>query len=149
MRRRAVVLWIAAILALIAVSALLASAAFGSPISCRSLAAVDGDTIKCDGVNMRLLGDGEPFVSGVDAPEAFRRKCAKELELGRKAKARLSSLLRTPGIRIEDSGQRDKTSSRRPLVRVVMPDGRTAGQILIDGGYAVKWIPGRKMDWCR
>ncbi|MBB4255736.1 hypothetical protein FHT69_006627 [Rhizobium sp. BK008] len=26
--------------------------------------AIDGDTVKCDGQNMRLLGEGVPFVSG-------------------------------------------------------------------------------------
>ncbi|ANL58565.1 hypothetical protein AMC85_CH01148 [Rhizobium phaseoli] len=35
-------------------------------IFCASLTAVDGDTVKCDGQNMRLLGEGVPFVSGID-----------------------------------------------------------------------------------
>src|SRR4051812_29156095 len=33
-------------------------------IACSTLTAVDGDTVKCDGVRMRLLGAGEPFKSG-------------------------------------------------------------------------------------
>jgi hypothetical protein len=34
----------------------------GQGISCASLIVIDGDTIKCDGQNMRLLGGGVPFV---------------------------------------------------------------------------------------
>lgn len=65
---------------------------------CAVLLAVDGDTIKCDGVNMRDMGDGQPFVSGYDTPEIFRPKCQQELELGRAAKARMQELLETPGV---------------------------------------------------
>ena len=28
-------------------------------LACAALSAVDGDTVKCDGVNLRLMGDGE------------------------------------------------------------------------------------------
>jgi hypothetical protein len=38
-------------------------------MTCAVLLAVDGDTVKCDGVNLRPMGDGAPFVSGFDAPE--------------------------------------------------------------------------------
>lgn len=38
-------------------------------ILCASLTAVDGDTVKCDGQNMRLLGEGVPLVSGIDTPD--------------------------------------------------------------------------------
>lgn len=51
-------------------------------IICASLTVVDGDTVKCDGQNMRLLGAGVPFVSGIDTPEIGSRKCIKEM-LGR------------------------------------------------------------------
>nr|WP_221960717.1 hypothetical protein [Rhizobium laguerreae] len=43
-------------------------------IICASLSVVDGDTAKCDGQNMRLLGEGVPFVSGIDTPEIGARK---------------------------------------------------------------------------
>ena len=36
---------------------------------CATLSVVDGDTVKCDGRLLRPMGDGEPFVSGFDAPE--------------------------------------------------------------------------------
>ncbi|WP_409566593.1 hypothetical protein [Rhizobium leguminosarum] len=45
-------------------------------IICASLTVVDGDTVKCDGQNMR---EGIPFVSGIDTPEiGSHAKCIKE-----------------------------------------------------------------------
>ncbi|MBX3584747.1 MAG: thermonuclease family protein [Rhizobiaceae bacterium] len=95
---------------------------------------------------MRLLGDGEPFVSGVDAPEIGRAKCEQEKRLGQDAKKRLQQLVKSPGIKIEDSLAVD--NSDRPLVRVRLSNGKTAGQTLIDEGYAVVWTPGYKRMWC-
>ena len=117
-------------------------------VICASLTAVDGDTIKCNGVNMRDMGDGAPYVSGYDTPETYRPKCQAELELGRAATSRMKQLLRTPGIEVWDSGKRDKTRSKRPLVWVVLPDGRSAGSVLMSEGLARKWTPRYKADWC-
>lgn len=62
-------------------------------IMCASLTAVDGDTVKCDGQNMRLLGEGVPFESGIDAPEiGSHAKCLKERKLALIAKGRLKEL---------------------------------------------------------
>jgi endonuclease YncB( thermonuclease family) len=66
----------------------------GTIVVCATLTVYDGDTIKCNGYRMRLLGEGKPFVSGVDKPEIGNKaKCAKELEKGLAAKHRLQSLL--------------------------------------------------------
>lgn len=112
-------------------------------INCTHLHVVDGDTIKCDGQNMRLLGDGEPFVSGIDAPETGgRARCEQEKRLGNDAKKRLQQLIKTPGLKIEDSLSADR--SGRPLVRLRLPDGRTAEALMIQEGYAVVWTPGYK-----
>ncbi|WP_336057664.1 hypothetical protein [Nitratireductor sp. CH_MIT9313-5] len=49
-----------------------------TPITRAALLAVDGDTMKCDGQNMRLLGLGAPNVEGIDTPETMqsaRRSC--------------------------------------------------------------------------
>lgn len=101
-------------------------------VSCASLVVIDGDTIKCDGQNIRLLGGGVPFKSGVDAPEmGSRAKCEFERDLAMKAKTRLKELLLAGVPRIEDSGARDRTQSRRPLVNIHLPDGREAGQVLM------------------
>ncbi len=134
----------------------LAGSAFLAPlpasshgVSCASLVVIDGDTIKCDGQNMRLLGGGVPFKSGVDAPEMGRRaKCDYEGDLAMKAKARLKELLLAGVPRIEDSGARDRTQSRRPLVNIYLPDGREVGQVLMSEGLAREWRPKHRIDWC-
>lgn len=110
-------------------------AAARTPITCKKLRAIDGDSIKCDGVNMRDRGDGAPFVSGYDTPEIRGRKCVKELALGRLAKKRMAALLKTPGVKIYDSGQVDK-QWKRPLVWAILPDGRSIGSVLIAEGLA-------------
>lgn len=116
-------------------------------ITCTSLTVIDGDGIKCDGQSMRLLGDGVPFKSGIDTPEiGSRAKCAKERLLGEQAKLRLQELLRQD-VRIEDSGRRDRFD--RPLVRVRLPNGKTAGEVLLAEGYAGRWRPGREINWCK
>jgi endonuclease YncB( thermonuclease family) len=118
-------------------------------IACASLTVIDGDTIKCDGQNMRLLGGGVPFKSGVDAPEmGSRAKCEAERLLALKAKARLKELLLSGVPRIEDSGARDRTSSRRPLINIYLADGREVGKVLISEGLAREWRPKQRIDWC-
>jgi len=111
---------------------------------CVSLIAVDGDTIKCDGVNMRDMGDGAPFVSGYDAPETHKPKCQEELELGRAATAAMREML--SGASVYDSGKRDRYG--RPLVSVRLPDGRSVGSVLMEEGFARRWSPNYRADWC-
>ena len=118
----------------------------GTLLICASLLAVDGDTIKCDGVNLRDMGDGAPFVSGYDTPETRGAKCPAELELGRAATARMSELLETDGLRIIDSGERDRY--RRPLVSAVLANGQSIGAVMIAEGLAVTWTPDASPNWC-
>ena len=120
----------------------------GRALACIKLTAVDGDTIKCDGVLMRDMGDGAPFVSGYDTPEITHRKCDAELALGRAAKSRMSELLETKGLRIIDSGRVDATRTKRPLVWILLPDGRSVGSVLIGEGLARRWTPDYVADWC-
>jgi endonuclease YncB( thermonuclease family) len=118
-------------------------------IACASLIVIDGDTIKCDGQNMRLLGGGVPFKSGVDAPEmGSRAKCEAERLLALKAKERLKQLLFSGVPLIEDSGARDKTSSRRPLINIYLANGREVGKVLMSEGLARPWSPKQRIDWC-
>lgn len=113
---------------------------------CASLSAVDGDTVKCDGQNLRDMGDGAPFVSGYDTPEIRNANCEREKVLGQKAKRRMAELLSAPGLIIEDSGEVDRYD--RPLVVLRLPDGRTIGSILQAEGLAVEWRPSGDFDWC-
>lgn len=120
----------------------------GTLIICAHLAVVDGDTIKCDGQLMRLLGEGIPFVSGIDTPELKTWKCQKERRLARLAKARLKTLVDGRKLKIVAFG-RDKTQDKRPLINIYLPDGREVGKILLREGFAREWHPKRKNDWCK
>lgn len=118
---------------------------FEAIIFCLSLTAVDGDTIKCDGINMRLIGDGIPGIIGVDTPETFRPKCPQEKVLGDRATNRLEELL-VGGVTIENTMKIDIWG--RPLVRVRLSNGLTAGATLINEGLAEVWRRGKKINWC-
>lgn len=116
-------------------------------MTCASLMAIDGDTVRCDDVNLRPIGDGAPYVSGFDAPEIYGRSdCPAEARLGARAMARFAELIATPGLRIEDSGELDRGG--RPLVILRLPDGTTVGQTLIDEGLARPWPPAEGDEWC-
>lgn len=112
---------------------------------CSLIAVVDGDTVKCDDQNIRLIGDGAPFKSGFDTPETYRPKCQQELELGRAATSRMLELVRD-AVGIEDTGKHDHYG--RALGRLILKNGQTAGEVLIAEGYAKPWKPKSKIDWC-
>ncbi len=116
---------------------------------CASLTVVDGDTVKCDGQNLRLLGEGVPFVSGIDTPEiGSHAKCMKERKLALLAKGRLKEILAEGGLAVEFYGVRDKTPAHRPLVNIYRNDGSEVGQTLLEEGFARTWRPGHKNNWC-
>ncbi|ANL52878.1 thermonuclease family protein [Rhizobium phaseoli] len=118
-------------------------------IVCASLIAVDGDTVKCDGQNMRLLGEGVPFVSGIDTPEiGSHAKCIKERKLALIAKGRLKELLAEKGLRVMFSGAVDRTPSHRPLVNIYRANGEEIGKKLLAEGFARTWSPRHRNDWC-
>lgn len=125
---------------------MLASLFAATVLSCSSLVAIDGDTIRCGTERMRDMGPGYPNKSGYDAPEIRNTKCPKEALLGEQAKIRLQELLDQPGTQVEDSGKRDRYG--RPLVVVRLRSGATAGEVLMREGYAVKWQPKYRAEWC-
>jgi micrococcal nuclease len=48
-------------------------------IVCANLSAVDGNTVKCDRISLRDIGDGAPLVSGYYTPEiGWNAKCDRE-----------------------------------------------------------------------
>jgi endonuclease YncB( thermonuclease family) len=51
-----------------------------------------------------------------------------------------------PGLRVEDSGEIDR--HKRPLVRLRLPNGSIADQMLVTEGYAVIWTPDYEPRWC-
>jgi endonuclease YncB( thermonuclease family) len=117
------------------------------PVTCKRLSAIDGDTVKCDGIAMRDMGDGAPFVSGYDAPEIRKARCTAEKALGQAALRRMRQLLKSPGLRIVSSGKTDNNYGR-PLVWLTIGGGRSIGSILIAEGLARVWTPGYRAAWC-
>jgi endonuclease YncB( thermonuclease family) len=117
-------------------------------LMCANLSAVDGDTVRCDGQLMRLLGKGVPFVSGIDTPEiGSHAKCVKERKLALIAKGRLKELLQERGLRIEIEGY-DNTPKHRPLINIYRTNGEEIGAKLLEEGFAREWRPHHKNDWC-
>jgi endonuclease YncB( thermonuclease family) len=114
-------------------------------IVCATLTVSDGDTLKCDGQLLRLLGEGTPHVVGIDTPELRTWKCQKERRLAKLAKFRLRQLVAGGKVKIVSLGT---DRSGRPLVNVYLPDGREAGKTLLREGFAREWRKGRKVDWC-
>jgi endonuclease YncB( thermonuclease family) len=118
-------------------------------IVCATLTAVDGDTVKCDGQNMRLLGEGVPFVSGIDTPEiGSHAKCLKERKPALIAKGRIRSFWLKKGLRVVFGGAADKTQTHRPLVNIYRRDGEEIGKKLLQEGSAREWRPKQRNDWC-
>lgn len=115
-------------------------------LACLELYATDGDSVTCDGTNMRDMGDGAPFVSGYDTPEVRGYKCEKELALGRAATSRMKELLATPNVQVIDSGEVDRFD--RPLVWIKLQDGRAIGSILVKEKLARRWTPSYRPNWC-
>ena len=118
-----------------------------SLIICAHLAVVDGDTLKCDGQLLRLLGEGTPFVSGIDTAELRTWRCQKERKLAHLARMRLKELVTGRTLKIVAKG-RDDTPKHRPLVNVYLSDGREVGKILLKEGFARPWHPHQHVDWC-
>lgn len=98
---------------------------------------VDGDTIWQDGVKSRLLD--------IDAPE-MSGDCQAEKLRAQEATVRLIELM-SAGYQIDDSGEKDRTSNRRSLIRIKLVDGRDAGDVLMREGLAQRW-PNVGNIWC-
>lgn len=98
---------------------------------------VDGDTGWERGVKWRL--------EGVDTPEyAAHAECPEEPEKAAQSTMRMLELMKG-GYKIEWLGE--KGGAGRDLVRIWLSNGRDAGQVLIDEGFAVQW-PHRPRVFC-
>ena len=86
---------------------------------------IDGDTIKLDGVTIRILN--------IDTPETFRSRCENELILGLAAKERLRELLDSGEVTFVPQGL---DRYRRTLARVFV-DGVDVGDVLVREGHAL------------
>ena len=100
---------------------------------------VDGDTIRHDGVKIRL--------ADIDAPEVFSPRCAAEAALGQRATERLLQLINAGPFELVPSGLRDADRYGRKL-RVIERDGRSLAATLVAEGLARPW-DGARRSWCR
>jgi len=99
---------------------------------------IDGDTIRYEGVKIRL--------ADIDTPEISAPKCPYEADLGHKAKLRLLELLNAAPIEVVPTGGRDiDRYGRKP--RLILQNGRSLGDILVTEGLARRWN-GARRPWC-
>lgn len=99
---------------------------------------IDGDTIRYDGMTIRL--------ADIDAPEIRDFKCPAELALGQRATRRLLELMNAGPFTVVATGSRDVDVYGRKL-RLLMRDGQSLGDILITEGLARRW-DGARRSWC-
>ena len=98
---------------------------------------VDGDSFWIEGEKVR--------VADIDAPETHPPRCREEARLGKAATRRLQALLNEGPVTLAAEG-RDTDRYGRKL-RVVMRDGESLGDQLVDEGLARPW-EGRRRPWC-
>ena len=113
--------------------------------SSAGISVIDGDSVRINGENTRLMG--------FDTPETFRPKCALELELGRRATENLKRLLRdAQTVAVDYKLKRDGTWSRdkyrRPLAKLFIDD-RDVANLQISAGLARAYNGrGKRLGWC-
>lgn len=109
----------------------------GAAYTPEAVTVVDGDTLKVDGVNVRI--------SNLDTPErGGRAECDAERFLAVVASKRAEALVAQGDLVIVPEGRVDR--SKRPLVRVTV-GGVDWASIMIADSLAVAWA-GRQHDWC-
>lgn len=121
----------------------LATAAYAAPIPAQGpVLLVDGDTIKIDGITIRLLD--------IDTPETWKPRCDREYVLGLDAKQRLRQLLDSGPVSYEPNGI-DRYGRVLAHVYVGSTD---VSAVLLSEGFALPYVPGKaaKLDrlrhWC-
>jgi len=117
-------------------------ALLATPAAARTVLLVDDDTIKIDGVTIRLLD--------IDTPESFRSRRECELVLALKAKERLRQLLDGGPVTYAPTGF---DRYRRTLARVYAGNVDVSRKLL-DECHALPYVPGpmakatRLAAWC-
>jgi hypothetical protein len=104
----------------------------------RQACVIDGDTIRYNGMTIRL--------EDIDAPETHEPRCPFELTLGERATNRLIELINAGAFEVVYRGGHDEDRYGRKL-RVIERDGRSLGDVLVAGGLARRW-DGARRSWC-
>jgi micrococcal nuclease len=116
------------------------------PVRANLVRVVDGDTVE---VLARIWPDHyvETLVrlADIDAPE-LRGRCAEEIALAERAKARLAALL--AGNRLQLVDVHYGKYAGRVVARVLTEDGRDVAQILLAEKLARPYAGGRRAFWC-
>ena len=147
-----------ALIALTFIAALLAMVAYAhaQPVSSTDIRVVDGDTIALSGLRQQVR------LVGFNAPETRNAACQAEVQIGERAKQRLTGLLTGGELDLKfvacsckpgTEGTRWCNHGRRCGSLVI--DGRDVGAILISEGLAVPFrcgktrCPPTPRPWCR
>ena len=99
---------------------------------------VDGDTFWLSGEKIRI--------ADIDTPEVSEPQCSAEKALGDRATRRLLVLLNAGPFELRQVGTRDRDRHGR-LLRVVIRDGQSIGDRLVNEGLARTWT-GQRESWC-
>ena len=98
---------------------------------------VDGDTIWLGGQRIRI--------ADIDTPETHPPRCAQEAVLGNRATQRLAQLLNGGAISLQAIDRDEDVYGRK--LRVVLVDGRSVGDTLVDEGLA-RYYGSARRSWC-
>ena len=112
------------------------AATFVGSGSSSSLRVIDGDTFQ--------YGSDRIRIADIDTPE-LQARCPEELALARAATNRLRALLASGPFELHRSGRDEDRYGRK--LRIVTPDGRSIGNMLVAEGLARTWT-GRREPWC-
>lgn len=120
--------------------------AIAGPVRAHLVRVVDGDTVE---VLARIWPDHfvetRVRLAGIDAPE-LRGRCAEEIALAERAKARLAALL--AGNRLLLADVHYGKYAGRVVARVLTEDGRDVAAVLIAEKLARAYDGGRRAPWC-
>ena len=106
---------------------------------------IDGDSLKINGENIRLVG--------FNAPDIRLSTCEYEKELGLAAKANLQSIiLQSKDVRLDFERKKDGSLKRDKygrLLAVFYADGRDVADIMTNARLAEYYDgTGRRCNWC-
>jgi len=106
-------------------------------VSDRACRAIDGDTIDCGAVRVRLVNVDTPELAGA---------CPAEIALAARARDFTAARLAAGPVEIKPDPKRPRDRYGRALALVIV-EGRDIGEDLIAAGMARRW-DGRRRPWC-
>lgn len=106
-------------------------------ISDRACKAIDGDTIDCGALRVRLVNVDTPEMAGA---------CPAEIAAAERARSFTAARLAAGPVTIKPDHKRPRDRYGRALAWVLV-EGRDIGEDLIAEGLARRW-DGRRRPWC-